>query len=63
MLFVPRAQAQKLRERIVKAPQFRGVSVSPLFRAGSGWALRLCAECRAAFTGRRHLTTRRKQTA
>jgi hypothetical protein len=59
MLFVPRPVAQKLRNRMAAAPEFREVNVSPLYRAGSGWAVTLCAECRA---DRRH-SPRRKETA
>lgn len=44
------------------APDFRDVTVSPVYRTGKGWAVTLCAVCRIG-PRRQRDPERRMQTA
>jgi hypothetical protein len=48
LLFMPRDRAGALRRRLLTDARFGDVTVSPLYRVGSGWAVTVCAECQVA---------------
>jgi hypothetical protein len=45
LLFVPRDRAMCLRRRLLSDSRFATVHISPLYRVGTGWGVKLCAEC------------------